>query len=138
MLLIAKLRRASADLADRLFQLSGLEVLAAALIALVAACLLAAVGADTLHIAVGKEHLTLRAVTLAYRLLIDMPVLDEFLNNLGRCLMIHRVVGHTESVEEDAHLLKRLVKVRIVALRHLTRRHTLGFGADDYRRSVIV
>ena len=138
MFLVPELRLRAADLADRVLDLAGLEVLAAALVALVAPGRLAAVGADALDVAVGKEAFALRTVGLVDDLLVDVAVLLELGNDRPRPVMVCRVIGHPEPVEHHVHPFERLVEVLVVFLRERPGRDALLFGRDHDRGAMVV
>ncbi|KAF5032160.1 hypothetical protein DSECCO2_620150 [anaerobic digester metagenome] len=137
-LLLPVLRLPAADLADRILDLAGLQVLPAPLVALVAPGDRSAVGTDPLHIAVGEEPLALRAVTLADGLSVDVAILDEPLDDRSSGLVVHGIVRHPEPVEDDIHPPERLVEVLVIALREGAWGRALLLGADHDRRSVVV
>ncbi len=75
-LLLAPIRRGAADLAAGAEQVGGVEGAAAVVTLVAAGAVIAAVRADTLHVAVGQEALVLGAVGQEHRVLVDMSALQ--------------------------------------------------------------
>jgi cytochrome c biogenesis protein CcdA len=77
MLLVSEFSVSSAYFADRFCYLARLQVFSATLITFISPCWRAAVWAYAFYVPVGEKHAAFGAVTLAYRFLIDMPIVDE-------------------------------------------------------------
>ena len=138
MFLVAELRLCPADLADRVLDLARLKVLAAALVALVPPCLLAAIRTGALHVPIREETPALRAVCLVDDLHIDIAVFHEPCNDLPSPVMVHRVVGHAEIIEVDPDPLEGLIEVPVIPLGKRPGRGSLLFCRDHDRRPMVV
>ena len=137
-LLLPELGIRPADETPRLFDLPGLEVPPAALVALVPPCRCIAVGADPLDVPVREEPLAFRAVTLLHHLRIDVPLLLEGVHD-GPCPPVVRLpVRHPEVIEADAHPLEDMGEVLVVAVGEIPGGYALVLGHDHDGGAVVV
>jgi hypothetical protein len=137
-LLVTELGGHPADPAGWFPDLSGLEVPAAPLIALVPPGRSPAVRADPLNIPVRKRSLASHTVTLLDHLRIDVPVLYKALYDVTGPPVIGWIICHPEVIKRDTHSLECLVEVIVIPFGKSPGRDSCLLGTYHDRSSMVV
>ena len=131
--------RMVAVLGVRVDELGGVQVAAAAVLTLVTlGGGMVAIGALTLHIAVGEELAVLLVVELLGGLLDEFAVVIEFAEKLGSKLMVNLARRAAVDIVGDTKVLERIPDDIVVAVNDLLRGDALLAGALGHGHAVLV
>jgi hypothetical protein len=136
--LLSILSFAAADLAYSILDLSGLQVAATSLIALVPPGGYSAVRADAFYISIGEESGTSRAIGQFDLSGIDVSVLEQGRYDLLGPMVAFRVVSIAEEIEVHVHILKYLIEVSMIFGHQLLGRDPRRLSIDNNWSSVCI
>jgi len=124
--------------AARINEFRGIKELTAVVALITTGTIVATIGTDAFHIAVGQEASFCLRIELPLRLLVKVAAVQAGQKDvLGNAMMIFSVsVG--EQVITDTNLLKRFQKAGVETLKYFTRADTFGIGTNGDRRTVRV
>ena len=130
--------RVSADFADHVDEVLGIEG-AAAVVALVAAgSFRTAVGTGALHVAIGQESAVRLAIGLQHGVLVDVALLVQGQKDVLGDLGVILGVGGGEQVKTDAQPLPVVLELGLILAGDLLRRGSSLLRCQGHRRAVSV